>query len=403
MPANYESKFMRMEWLYYYPASAPVPAKYVENVQIRLYKQTGVFGRKPKPLPLTTDYEMLSMSATPARYDKYVVNSPADGGTQVKYVGLPTLTMAARVAASHDTSMRNAAIAALNSAIRKGQWNSGVFLGELRETSRLFVDTVLSLARFLGSIRKFRRIRTYTRERGRTRRKTQTVYKASWRGVEKTASSLGGLWLLYRYGILPAIADLRDSFQLLRKHLNAFDGRTSVKSPPRTARSTVLRRLNPGTVITEMSTRTWFKAWFTPPSSYSQLLAHFADQLGLQSKAQIAWELTTLSFVVDWFVDIGGYLEALNQPAGFTILTVEENHFTRISQTIDPNGTYTTASKSTVSSSGGRSTEDVVKWSRYTVPYPVPRRPGFSPDLNPKRITDALALLVGNYRRALRL
>jgi len=402
MPAKNTSQGTRMVWRYYDPVWTTSPGEVVEYVPTFYVQQTGFFGKRTVPLPFSTNYEFRHMRATTARYDTTISPGPGQGDPR-KYVGTPTLQLTSRLDFSHDLSRWNEAVADLNSTIRNGRWESGVFLAELKQTSRLAVDAVLQISKLLGSIRRFKRVRIVVRENGRTRKRTEVRYAASLGGTEYVARSIGGLWLLTRYGIAPAIYDLQDSLKLLRNSLNAFDGRVVVKSHPKTAFKSEARALDPGVAHITSTTRIWFKAMFRPPSSYEQLMTHFRDQLGLSSATSVAWELTTLSFVVDWFVDIGGYLEALNRPEGFTLVAVESNAFTRASQTVDPNGSRVDQHGSVVIKSGSPSTEDLVFWTRNQIPYPSPRLPSLDPDLNPKRVADALALLVGNYRRALRL
>lgn len=388
-----------MRWLYYDPMDSLNPSQYLYTMQILQSSKTGYYGKRPHPLPITTNLSSYYYSANPARYEMTVIGP---SGAR-RYVDVPTAMFAPRPDDSHDMSRYNEAVAALNSAIRDGRWESGVFLGELKKTTRIVIDTVLQLAQFLGSIRRVKRRFVITRKRGRRTVIYRRVYVGTWRGVTKVSETLSGLWLLFRYGWLPLVSDMRDSVELFQKKMRIFDPRCFVKSFPKTARKTTARGLNPGYVYDTRYTTIKFKAWFSPPGSYMSLLSSFADQLGLTSPAGIIWELATLSFVVDWFVDIGGYFEALNRPIGYVINEIERNLFTRVSQTIDPNGTYRDSYRSVYTAKGASIIEDVVRYDRNSVPYPSPKIPTLEVDLNPKRVTDAIALLTGNFRRALRL
>jgi len=42
--------------------------------------------------------------------------------------------------------------------------------------------------------------------------------------------------------------------------------------------------------------------------------------MGLINPAEVAWELTPWSFVVDWFIPVGNFLEALTARAGVTFI-----------------------------------------------------------------------------------
>lgn len=369
------------DWTYHSPANAAASQLNRVTLVVTRDEQSGSFGARPKPLPMTTPYSSILMRATPSKYERERYWS---GGSDAAK-GLPTINLT-RLDESHDTSKYNQAVAALNSAVKNGTWESGVFLAELKQTSRMFVTSVLSLAEFLGSIRQTRK--------GKLR--------ATWKGVTKVAKSLGNLWLLFRYGITPLYYDMRDSMDLLKKKVTVHDSRCSTKSGKTSStQMTTTRLAGGGTVELIAQSKLWFKAWFQPEPGYYGLMLRLRDQFGLSSAASIAYELLTLSFVIDWFIDIGGYLEALNKPHGYIISGVEFNRFTKKMQTIDPNFTGIYGGAYTIQK-GSRATRDFMRYDRSQVSYPSPKVPTFEIDLNPKRIADALSLLSVNYQRVMR-
>lgn len=50
--------------------------------------------------------------------------------------------------------------------------------------------------------------------------------------------------------------------------------------------------------------------------------------LGLSDPAQVAWALVPFSFVVDWFLPVGSYLEALGAVKGLTFVSGTRTEFT---------------------------------------------------------------------------
>jgi len=58
------------------------------------------------------------------------------------------------------------------------------------------------------------------------------------------------------------------------------------------------------------------KVWYSVEPSYLSNLS----QMGLLNPAEVAWELTPWSFVVDWFVPVGNVLEALTARVGVTFI-----------------------------------------------------------------------------------
>lgn len=368
------------DWTYHSPASASASQQNRWTEEVYRNGQSGAFGARPKPLPATTPYSSVELRVTPGTYD---LERYWSGGSDA-YRKLPTLRLAT-LDESHDESKYNAAVAALNSTIRNGTWESGVFLAELKQTTRLFIESTLSIAKFLGSIKKTRK--------GKLR--------ATWKGVTKVANNLGGLWLLFRYGITPLYYDMRDSMDLLKNKVNVFDRRCHCKTNKVTATQMSTTKLPMGSVELIAQTKLWFKAWFQPEPGYYALMQRLRDQFGLTNGASIAYELVTLSFVIDWFIDIGGYLEALNKPHGYSVSIVEYNRFTKKVQTINPNysGNYGGSSNF---QKGPTCTRDLMRYDRSSVNYPSPRIPTLEIDLNPKRVADALSLLAGAYTRVMR-
>lgn len=383
MPAQNFTKNERIVWYYYDPIDTGVPQQYVQLTPVVSKSQQGSFPvKKPKPLPLTTSYQTNQLWQDAARYNTQVLSRPYSPSTSRKYVGTPTALLSGIETVVHDSSKYNEAITKLRSAILNGNWDGGVFLGELKQTTRICVDSVLALADLIGSIRKSRKGR----------------WSASWRGVEKSAKSLGALWLTYRYGWGPLMTDMKEACEVLGKKLTVYDQRCFVKSPKVSSSNTVIRDLVPGTLTRNESTKIWFKAWFSPPSSYSTLAQRFSSQLGLDAPLTVAWELVPFSFVVDWFIGVGEYLEALNKPSGFTLGVVEYNHFTKWESSIDPNGTKV-YNNSIVINEGARCGRTQVYYSRSSGNYPAPRIPTLDPSMNPKRLFDALSLLAVNSRK----
>lgn len=387
MPAQNFTRSQRLVWYIYDPINVAVPQSSVAIVPVQYKRQSGSFpAKKPKPLPLSTGYSTEQFWQSMATYDVQVLSRPYNPATSRKYIGNATASLSGYETPSHDDSKYNEAITKLRSAVLDGTWDGGVFLGELKQTTQICVDSVLALGELIGSIRKVRKGK----------------WSASWRGVQKSAKSLGALWLTYRYGWMPLIHDMKDACEVLSSKLSVYDKRCFVKSPKVSSSSVKVRNLSPGTLTNSKTTKIWFKAWFSPPSSYSSLLARFASQLGLDAPLSVAWELVPFSFVVDWFIGIGEYLEALNKPSGFIFNSVETNWFTKEEVLIDPTGTIV-SNNSIILQDGQRCTRDVIRYDRSVGGYPHPKVPSFDPSINFKRLLDSLSLLAGNSRKLERL
>jgi hypothetical protein len=210
----------------------------------------------------------------------------------------------------------------------------------------------------------------------------------------KTAASK---WLEIRYGWLPLIYDVQGTLQALK----------AVAKPRYTARGFA----NDSATSTSTGSLTQFSG-MTHLFSLQQTLekrvrayvlyevdqeALIPQKLGLLQVPATAWELVPFSFVVDWFVDIGEWLDALTPRVGVNILaegyTVSTNR-TRI-RTI----TGSSLSLGVLSCSLPGQSDLHTLWTKSRTPrLPSAPLPRVNMKINPKRATDAIALLVQQFR-----
>ena len=117
-------------------------------------------------------------------------------------------------------------------------------------------------------------------------------------------------WLEYRYGWLPTLADIDTlinqplglpSARVAAKQFRAFsyenDGGVS------------------GKVVANGNFHMSYGAYVYPKGPNMQV----ATQYGIANPLLVAWEMVPFSFAVDWFLDIGGYLESLGALNGLEI------------------------------------------------------------------------------------
>jgi hypothetical protein len=219
-----------------------------------------------------------------------------------------------------------------------------------------------------------------------------------------------GAWLISRYGLLPVLKDIQSlrmqlssSLDQAERHTargNAVIGRSST-----TSLSQSVTHVNQnGSVLTtdEVTVRAM---------SLDEWQLTMADHFGLGSKDLITlpWELLTLSFVADWFVNIGDFVGALvplpgvNQK-GCCIVTKRVRSLTCTISDYSPVGIASVSSKATLSKTGthtetsrspGLRAPTLVRLNRSKID------PGL--DKNVVRIVDASALVaqrltaVSNY------
>lgn len=132
--------------------------------------------------------------------------------------------------------------------------------------------------------------------------------------VRSAASNAGSLWLEYSYGWKPLVEDMHNAVNVLQRPFpdKVVRGRA-------TGKHHVLYKYDvpPPYWSHEVTTHDWvIKCHLQLRISVDNWVAWYANDLGLTNPAAIAWELVPFSFVVDWFLPIGKYLQSLTDFVG---------------------------------------------------------------------------------------
>jgi hypothetical protein len=135
------------------------------------------------------------------------------------------------------------------------------------------------------------------------------------RSVRSSASDAGGVWLEYSYGWKPLVADIYTGLQIVSRPL-----------PFMVARGKAQGKLHVDAFsyhppwYNNFDTFDWhFRCLIQAEVSVSNKNLWLANQLGLINPLSIAWEVVPFSFVVDWFVPIGNYLQSLTDFVGLNL------------------------------------------------------------------------------------
>lgn len=173
-----------------------------------------------------------------------------------------------------------------------------VFLGELRETIGYLRDPLSSFNKFLSGVRKTKNRKGY---------------------VGPTAGFLSDNWLSYRYAMRPLASDIVNGMDAILDTVDGFD------PDRRTARgyaSSSGSLSDSGLIGGEPSVETTYDTTSTHDVSVrAGILYEYSrspDTWGMAAHQLpiAAWELIPFSFVADWFVNIGPWIEAITPVAG---------------------------------------------------------------------------------------
>lgn len=131
--------------------------------------------------------------------------------------------------------------------------------------------------------------------------------------VRSAASNMGGLWLEYSYGWKPLVEDMHNAVNVLQRPFpdKVVRGRAQGKHHVFYEYHVAYPKED------TMTTHDWvIRLQLQLKVSVSNWAAWRANELGLINPVAIAWELVPFSFVVDWFLPIGNYLQSLTDFVG---------------------------------------------------------------------------------------
>jgi len=184
----------------------------------------------------------------------------------------------------------------------------GEALAESKETVHLLVNSALRLYKAYRAVRH-----------GNIRGLADALGVSPRKILKKKSTS--SLWLEYQYGWKPLMSDIYDCHQLLQK---GFREKAQIASSVRHLKDDweVHRKSDPSsgaiyTLDAKSSGAYTAKVFYSIDDS---TLSRYA-QVGMINPLSIAWELVPFSFVVDWFVPVGNFLEALTAPIGVNFIS----------------------------------------------------------------------------------
>jgi hypothetical protein len=183
--------------------------------------------------------------------------------------------------------------------LKRTQLDVGVYIGELKETLAGFAQPLKSLKTFLDTFNKLQR--------------------SSPRRMSDTLDMLSGSWLEWRYGIMPVIYQIRDIIEHFERQLGQIEGKlyrkhATVKWDSREVLPGPFgRNIYPYAIRGKLTLASSFKVGTAVGYSLHKPVT-WAERYGLDmlSMPSVAWELLTLSFVVDWFYSVGAWLKAMS-------------------------------------------------------------------------------------------
>lgn len=228
--------------------------------------------------------------------------------------------------------------------------NIGVALAESRKTLHFLADSIARLASGYSYARKGRWSKAVSvltgkkpilgRNKDGTRRKfdprlIDVRKKNAFLLTNGSLDAVGGNWLKYQYAFLPLMSDIYGLQEQLKEGFRTKDQmievakQESVDLDPYLFFSRSDNGLENLTGVAKQISKTVFYGKI----DNDRLAA--ISQLGLSNPLLIAWELVPFSFVVDWFIPIGSFLDSLDATAGLTFVAGYEDRICHCDLTAD--------------------------------------------------------------------
>lgn len=194
--------------------------------------------------------------------------------------------------------------------VKKPEAQALVSLGELRETLRFLRNPLRDLTKIL---RKYRR---QVNEQYRREQRGLRLAATTGVTVKDAIDSIGGSWLSWRYGLRPLIGEI----QGVMKAIEALEDKRA-RFTARGYAADEAETIQDGSSGTfslwdySLTHQTYEKVECRAGVLYD---VSIADAFGTDlSQIPVAlWELTFLSFMVDWMVNIGDYIAAITPRGG---------------------------------------------------------------------------------------
>lgn len=243
-------------------------------------------------------------------------NEPLNRYQSVEVVG--PLSLARPQLSDNDTELRAAAWGKVYNKVTELRANVALMLAERRESMEVVIDTMARIAKFYKAI-KNRDLRHAAALAG-----LKLSRRRSRRGNANASSKeLSNLYLQFTLGLMPTAMDV---YNLVAGTLRPLEWNIS-ESMSKNDEQQVMMTGDKGdwncTVGIRQRCSVHIRATIPDTLAFS---ANFLDQFGFTNPAALAWELLPLSFVANWFIDMGSFLSQFSAFTGMEITEISETY-----------------------------------------------------------------------------
>ncbi len=242
----------------------------------------------------TGDWDRVTVRYYPGLTDS--IQSDPTNSTRVSFANFNLPQGDVQWALRWTTALELELQARLLNKVKSHSFNLGVSLAEVEKLSQTTLSSIKTLT--YGMLDLYHgRFTAFARRFGTS--------PPSYAHQKKLyAKDISGRWLEMHYAVLPTINDAYEAAMAFEA-LSSGPRRVTVRASKRTAYQTLVDSTWTVGLIKGIARRQYTY------EAYEELA--FARQIGLGNPASILWERIPWSFVIDWFIPIGTYLELIGQ------------------------------------------------------------------------------------------
>lgn len=289
-------------------------------------------------------------------------------GTASLYTRNPKFTL------GYDTTTYNECLSKFYDELRDSNLNIAVDLAEGGETYRMIKNAVVAANTVVNSARRLKR-----------------------RLKHEPSKVAAEAWLTWKYGVSPTLQTIYEALQYTARRFDEIkvDAKRTRTQPVRET----LKDGGPYYVSHRLEYQYQYRCRIGAYVVPSNLDAFNLGRISSLNPAVIAWELVPLSFVFDWFWDVGSYLQ--NMEASLTssvklhdvyvteVAVLQGYEYASSEEELQWISTY----QFTAQYSYRCNYRKVIKRRYIPTGFPEPRLPAFTGKLGAQRILSAAALL----------
>lgn len=219
----------------------------------------------------------------------------------------------------------NMALRKLSSRLQGVQADLALIFVERRQTADLIASSATRLASAAVALKRAD-FKGFAKSLNLSARDSGEVARG-WKRVARSPvdKRLANHWLEYVFGWLPLLSDIHESAELLAESVSTYrEPKGLMRASSRKTASYAYRdsRTGLGHMFADCDARLSVTARLIAVYELDSEARSVLSKTGISNPLSLAWEALPFSFVVDWFLPVGNYLDSLTAFDGFAFKSV---------------------------------------------------------------------------------